>query len=262
MAQREKRRCVWIGVGLWAGLTACDTPPPTQSDTIVVPWQFNIEFSIEEDDDLEDYTARARLYDIAQAYDVAGNAGTIQLSEGDAVFADGIELDIETQTEILGALRVDYSQRLPKTADSYLFELRRPDDERIEGTIPVPEPFEVAEIGEIDAMDLPVELTWEPVIEDATIDISILPVTDDCLTVIGGGAGHVVQALPDEGSYAFGDNAYHAVDHDCTYELIFTRRAVSTVPGRCYKDGGELPANDLWAIGLQTVRRSFVALQR
>jgi len=253
----------WLGfiAGIFGVLTACEADPPTQSDTLVVPWQFNIEFSIEEEAD-QDYTARARLYDIAQSYDITGNAGTIQLSEGDAVFADGIELDIETQTEILGTLRVDYSQSLPKTQDSYLFELRRPDNERIEGTIPIPERFDVAEIGDIDHRDLPVDLTWEPVIEGATVDISILPVTDDCLTVIGGGAGGVVQGLSDVGSYAFGDLNYHATDHDCTYELIFTRRAVSPVPGRWFKNDGELPANDLWAIGVHTVRERFVALQR
>jgi hypothetical protein len=246
-----------------AVLGACEPPPPTPSDAIVVPYQFNLEFALEQDQALEGtYTARARLYDIAQAYDVLGNAGTIELTGGDAVYADGIELDIETRTVIGPTLRVDYSQDLAAGQDAYVFELRRPDDERIEATIPTPHPFDVAEPGEIAWEDPWADLTWGPVVPGATVDLHIRPLDDGCLTVIGGDVGDVALGLDDTGAYRMDTNVYHSPDHDCTYELILARRFVEAVPGTWHRSGNELPANDVWAIGLHTVRTTFVASQR
>ena len=63
----------------------CEEPaPPTPSDSIIVPYQFIIEFELDQDDDVVDPIARARFYDITQAYDLLGNAGTIELTGGDA----------------------------------------------------------------------------------------------------------------------------------------------------------------------------------
>ena len=243
-------------------LLACEPHAGTPSDQIEYAWQFNIEYAIEQEAGL-DHTARARLYDIAQAYDFAGDAGTIELSEGDAIFADGIELDIETHTMWLDILRVDYSQSIPPGADSYPFEFRRPDDELIATTIPIPEPFEVDDIGDLPH-DLTSEhaLTWSPIIEGATVDITILPLTDGCLTLIDGQPGAVATRIEDVGSFDLDHDLYHALDHDCTYELSFVRRHVHTEPASWYRDGAELPANDIYAIGLHTVRKTFTALQR
>jgi hypothetical protein len=46
--------------------SACDAAPATPSDSIVVPYQFNIESALEADGE-DVYVARARFYDIAQA---------------------------------------------------------------------------------------------------------------------------------------------------------------------------------------------------
>jgi hypothetical protein len=240
--------------------SACDVAPATPSDSIVVPYQFNIEFAIEDDGE-DAYVARARFYDIAQAYDITGNAGTIELTGDDEVYAAGIHLDIETRTTFLNILRVDYSQTIPAGQDAYLFELRRSGQERIEATVPIPPPFEVEEVGEVSWRDM-VVLEWEPVIDGATIDIGILPLDDGCLTVVGGGAGDVVKGLDDTGRYRFHTDVYHSPDHDCTYELIFSRRSVEVVPGHWIKDGRRLPANNVYAVGVHTVRRTFVAARR
>ncbi len=242
-------------------LGGCEPPPPTPSDQIVVPYQFNLEFSLEAEPGL-DHIARARLYDIAQAYDVLGNAGTIELTGGDAVYADDIALDIETRTTTLGMLRVDYSQGVPAGEADYRFELRRPDDERIEADIPAPDPLEVAPVGDVRWDEPWAELTWTPVVEGANLDIGIRPVTDDCLIVVGDEVGDVVNGLDDIGSYRFDTDVYHSLDHDCTYELVFTRRFVGSAPGTWHVDGQDLPANNVWAIGIHTVKLPFVALQR
>ena len=125
-----------------------------------------------------------------------------------------------------------------------------------------PAPFDVAEIGEVAWAAPPGELTWTPVVEGAVVDIGIRPLDDGCLTVIGAEEGDVVKGLDDTGRYAFDTDVYHSPDHDCTYELIFTRRAVQPVRGTWHVAGRDLPANDVWALGLHTVRRTFVALQR
>lgn len=241
--------------------STCDPPPPTPSDSIVVPYQFNIEFAIEVDGP-DDYTARARLYDIVHSYDVTGNAGTIELAGGDSLFADGVELDIETRSTFLNTLRVDYSQSIPTGKDEYLFELRRPDDERIEATIPIPDPFDIAEIGRVEDPRRGTTITWSPVVEGATVDILLEPLDDGCLTVIGGGPTDLARDVKDTGEFEFDTDVYHSPDHDCRYELTLSRRAVAPVRGRWFRDGEELPANDVWAIGLHTVRQTFVAGRR
>jgi hypothetical protein len=243
-------------------LAGCEPAPPTPSDQIVVPYQFNLEFSLEHEPDA-DYTARARLYDIAQAYDVLGNAGTIELTGGDAVFADGTELDIETRTTFLGTLRVDYSQTVPFGKGAYPFELRRPDDEQIAAEIPIPDPFDVVGLGDV-AWDEPGrDLTWTPVIPGATIDIAIRALDEGCLTVLGGEEwGHVILNLQDTGAYRLETDVYHSTERDCPFELRMTRRYVHGVPGTWHVEGTDLPANDVWAIGLRTVYSPFVALRR
>ena len=240
----------------------CEEPaPPTPSDSIIVPYQFIIEFELDQDDDVVDPIARARFYDITQAYDLLGNAGTIELTGGDTVFADDVELNIETRTTLGSTLRVDYSQTVPGDQGTYDFAMRRPDRERIEATIPEAHPMQVAPIGEIAWTEW-LDLSWTPVLEGATIDIGIRPLDEDCLTVIGGDVGHVVANLDDTGSYRIFADAYHSASQDCTYELIFTRRYVTSVPGNWHVKGQDLPASDVWAIGRRTTRQTFVALQR
>lgn len=242
--------------------SACDVAPPTPSDSIIVPYQFNIEFEIEDEGEGGDvYTARARFYDISQAYDITGNAGTIELTGDDEAYADGIHLDIETRTTYLRTLRVDYSQNIPMGEESYLFELRRSGEERIEATVPIPLPFEVDEIGEVSRADM-VVLKWEPVIDGARVDLFILPLREGCLTVVGGGPGDVVKGLDDTGQYRFFTDVYHSPDHDCTYELIFRRRSVDVVPGHWITEGRRLAANNVHAVGIHTVRQTFVAARR
>src|SRR5690242_20477779 len=205
-----------------AMLGGCEVAPPTPSDQIEVAWQFNLEFSLEQEAE-DAYTARARLYDIAQAYDVFGNAGTIELTGGDAVFADDIALDLETRTTVLSTLRVDYSQAVPAGKPEYEFELRRPDDEQIAAMIPIPDAFDVTPIGDVAFQDSAIDLTWTPVIEGSTIDIGIQPLDDDCLIVVGSDVGDVAKQLDDTGTYRLDTDIYHSLDHDCAYDLVFTR---------------------------------------
>ena len=124
--------------GLLLLTTACDAPePPVPSDKLVTPYQIIMEYSVEaEGPDPAEVVARARLYDVTQAYDVFGNAGTVELVGEDAVFADDVELDIETRTTIGSTLWVDYSQAV-SSAPSHTFEMRRSGDERIVSTINV-----------------------------------------------------------------------------------------------------------------------------
>lgn len=251
-------------VGVLSICTACRPGDPTPSDAIVVPYQFILEFSIEQEEGL-DHTARARLYDITQAYDISGDAGTIELAGGDAVYADDIELDIETRTTLGTYIRVDYSQIIPAGKPSYPFELRRPDDEWIAADIPIPQAFEIDPIGEV-AHSLGINstvVTWSDAIEGARIDLSIRPITDDCMTILGGGEeGYVQSNVEDKGEYALDTSSYHSPDHDCTYELVIRRRHAVPVSGIWHVMGKDLPSQDVWAHGQQTERMTFVALQR
>jgi hypothetical protein len=115
--------------------------------------------------------------------------------------------------------------------------------------IPIPDPFEVEEIGEIPFVNAGTDLTWNPVVDGATLDITIVPITADCLALIAGEPGAMATRIDDTGSYRFDSDVYHSPHHDFTYELTFARRAVSTVSATWFKDGGKLPANDIWAIG-------------
>lgn len=251
--------------GLLLLSTACDDPdPPVPSDKLVTPYQIIMEYSVEaEGPDPDEVVARARLYDITQVYDVFGNAGTVELVGEDAVFADDVELDIETRTTIGSTLRVDYSQTVSSAPD-HTFEMRRSGDERIVSTIPVPDPFDVDPIGEVSSDGTStVTVTWSPVLDGATIDLSLEPLDDDCISIIGGGpAAHVETGVEDVGSYRLNTSSYHSADKDCRYDLVMTRRYVEPASGTWFKEGQEIPSTDVWAIGLRTTRAPFTALQR
>ncbi len=250
--------------GLLMLSTACDDPePPVPSDQLVTPYQILLEYSVEaEGPGPDEVVARARLYDITQVYDVFGNAGTVELVGEDAVFADDVELDIETRTTIGSTLRVDYSQTVA-SAGSHTTELRRGGDERIVSTIGVPDPFDVDPIGEVSNQGTgTVTVTWSPVLDGATIDLSLEPLDDDCISIIGGGpAAHVETGVDDGGSYRLNTSSYHSADKDCRYDLVMTRRYVEQASGTWHKEGQEIPSSDVWAIGLRTTRARFAALQ-
>lgn len=143
--------------------------PPTQSSTVEVPFQITTVYALEQKGDA-DPIARARYYDAAQVLDIWGNAGTLALSPGDGAYADGKKLDIETRTEALGTLRVDYSQTIPKGKPSYAFELRRP-QETISATIPAVEAFTL-QTDEFAPGQFRIE--WSPIQKGAKVSVVVV----------------------------------------------------------------------------------------
>lgn len=259
---------------------ACEVEPAQPSDEIDAPWQFTIEFALENySDQPDEYVARARLYNALNALDPVGNVGkSLRLSEGDEVYAEGVHLDVETRTQFADRESWDYSTAVTNELDSYDFEFRRP-GETIEATIPSPAPFEVADIGEVAHADARMTLQWTPVEDErwvsaqhpthdaqrkTAVSISIDVPDDGCVTVAGGNdldAGVVVNTL-DTGSYMFDAGNYFSPDRDCTYEFIFERVSIKSVPGTWTRDGLEVPTTGAHAYSRHTVRKQFVALQR
>lgn len=249
---------LWVPL-LLAGCYEFEVDPATQSSTVRTPYQFSIEYSLEQEGD-GPLTARARLYDLAQAYDWAGNAGTIELSPGDSVWAAGTELNIKTETKLLTTLRVDYSQtlELDEGKEDYLFELRRPEDERVTARVPPPPLFDVTAPETIDYNDADVRFDWEPTGNmDARVDIEIEPITEDCLLILAqeGEPGVIQRGVLDNGSYRWDAKVYHSLDHDCVYDIILTRRTVQSVAATWYVQGQGIPSTGVWAVGLKTTRK-------
>lgn len=263
---RTRGLCFLLLPSILAGCYEFPVDPATQSSTVRTPYQFSIEYALEQDED-GPLTARARLYDLAQAYDWTGNAGTIELSPGDSIWAAGTELNIKTETKLLTTLRVDYSQTLDleEERDDYLFEFRRPDDERITARIPPPRPFEVTGPDEIDDFDLDATFEWEPTGEmKSTVDIEIEPITEDCLLILGpeDTPGVIQRGVPDNGSYSWDTRAYHSAKHDCVFDIILTRRTVESVPGTWYVQGQGIPTTEIWAVGLRTTHHQVITKKR
>lgn len=277
----ESNRWRWIVlVCLAAGTTGCELEPATPSDSIQLPWQFAIEFELEQHEEPE-YIAHARLFDaLDHTLDPVGNAGkSLRLSEGDDVYAEGVHLDVETRTQWANRESFDYSAAVPDDGQDYGFEFRRP-DETIEATIPGPPAFEVVDVGEVEYSPASLQLEWTPIdderwesdqhpVHDAqrktVVNLSLEVLDDGCITLLDGdpvipiaGASNLL----DTGSYRFSAANYHSPDRDCTYDIIFERISVKRVPGTWTKDEVEAPTNGVTAFARQTVRKRFVALQR
>lgn len=227
--------------------------PPTQSSTVEVPFQITTVYALEQKGD-SDPTARARYYDAAQVFDVWGNAGTIALSPGDAAYADGKKLDIETRTEVLGTLRVDYSQVIPKGKPSYVFELRRP-DEVISANIPAPEAFTL-EVDEY-APGL-VKIDWSPVQKDAKV--SVLLVAKNGCALFDKGA--LANTVDDTGTYTWVAESFRSSTKDCDFEIQVERRFRSTAPARWKKGSTEIPTNGVHVEGLRIETVSLTLKRR
>lgn len=218
------------------------TAPPTQSNTVAVPFQITTVYALEQKGDT-DPIARARYYDVTQVLDVWGNAGTIALSPGDAAYADAKQLDIETRTAVLGTLRVDYSQTVPKGKPSYLFELRRP-NETISATIPAPEAFVLNASESAPGL---VRIEWAPVKKDAKVTVQLVTKNDCALLE----KGALASTVDDTGAYTWSAESYRSSTKDCEFEIQVERRSRTTVSSRWKKGSTELPAN---AINVELLR--------
>ena len=212
------------------------TAPPTQSSTVEVPFQITTVYALEQKGD-SDPIARARYYDVTQALDVWGNAGTIALSAGDAAYADGKKLDIETRTELLGTLRVDYSQTVPKDKPSYLFELRRP-NETISATIPGNEALA------LKVVEFPrgvVTIDWGPPKKGAKV--SVLLIAKNGCTLFGKEA--IADNVDDPGTTTWSAESSRSSTKDCEFEIQVERRVRSAAHARWKKGATELPTTDV-----------------
>lgn len=228
-------------------------PPPTQSDTVQVPLQITTVYALEQTDD-GDYTARARYYDALQIFDWAGNAGTIALSPGDAAFAAGTRLDIETRTETLGTLRVDYSQTIPKGEQDYLFELRRP-EETISATLVPPTPFTMTIVDNASKGGTGVTIAWEPVARGAKVSILAKTETPGCALFEEGGL--TVQPVDDTGKHEWVNAESFRQAHDCPFDITVERRERTVRPATWKKGTLAIPTNGVHA---ESVRKSTVRL--
>lgn len=247
----------WLACAL---LAACgDAAPPTQSDTVKVPFQITTVYALEQLED-GDYTARARYYDVLQTWDWAGNAGTIALSPGDAAFADGTRLDVETRTETLGTLRVDYSQTIPKGKRSYPFELRRP-KETISASILPPTPFTLTVVDNWDGRrGTGVSIAWEPPVEGATVMILAKTETAGCALFEEGGL--TLQPVQDVGKFDWATAESFRQEHDCPFEITVERRERGTRPATWRSGDLEAPTNGVNAEAVRTAARRFVLVKR
>lgn len=268
---------------LWVVVAVCfvgceDVQPAEPSDSIESPWQFSIEFALEDYGDPGEYTARARLYDALTVLDLSSNAGkSLRLSEGDEVYVEDVHLDAETRTVWLDRESYDYSTTIASERNAYRFEFRRP-DETIRATVPSPPPFEADDIGDVAHSAGTMKLVWTPLADErwassrhpeddsdrrTRVNISIEALDDGCITVIDGNTvAPVVQNTPDTGSYLFSAGSYHSPDHDCRYDIIYERVSAHNVPGTWTKDGVEAPTGGATAFGRHTIRKRFVALQQ
>lgn len=235
-----------------AGCSSGKAPPPTQSNTIETPFQINTLYALEQTDDGE-VTARARFYDVLQAFDWSGNAGTIALSPGDTAWADGKPLDVETRTEIAGALRVDYSQKIPKGKALSVFELRRP-NETITASIPAPEPLTVTVT---DHGITGVSIAWTPVVKDAKVLVLLKTTSQGC--ALFSESGLTPTSIPDAGAYEW-RNADQFRSNDtrqCSYVVTVERRVQGTRSATWKKGTNpEVPTN---GVHYETVRRGTKA---
>lgn len=222
--------------------------PPTQSSTVEVPFQITTVYALEQKGDT-DPTARARYYDAAQVLDIWGNAGTLALSPGDAAYADGKQLDVETRTETLGTLRVDYSQTIPKGKPNYLFELRRP-KETISATIPAPEAFTVAAKEYAPGQ---IEITWAPTLKDARV--SLVAVAKDACAVLE--KGTIEHKITDDGRSLWSAESFRSPDRDCTFDIEVERRVRTAAPSLWKKGSTQLPAN---RVDVELVRTETVSV--
>lgn len=227
--------------------------PPTQSNTVEVPFQITTVYALEQKGDT-DPIARARYYDVTQVLDIWGNAGTIALSPGDAAYADGKQLDIETRTETLGTLRVDYSQTIPKGKPSYLFELRRP-KESISATIPAPDAFAVKATEYSPGV---VRIDWAPVKKNAKISV-LLAALNGCALFE---KGALVNTVDDTGTYTWTAETYRSPSQDCEFEIQVERRFRTTAPATWKKGTTSLPTNGVNVEHLRTEVTPFTLKQR
>lgn len=241
-------------------LAACEPDAPVQSDPVGLPYLFTMEFALEADD--PDLLARARLHEWTEDFDLDGETGAVALSGDDALYADDVALTTETRSSELGVVDVSYSAPVTPGQAAYRFELRRGDGERISAPIAPPGPLEITPPGEVPAVPSLLRFSWSPAVDGATVDLSLLPLTDGCLTVLGGGEAPLVRGIPDTGGFELDALIYHSPDHDCDYELIVRRRLEEQVPADWIRGGRTLPANDAYAVGLRTARVTFTALQR
>ena len=151
--------------------------PPTPSDAIVVPYQITMEYKIEADDQ-GNVVALARYYDALQVLDWAGNAGTLELTGGDAAFVNGVELSDVTHHVLGSTLRVEYSQMI-EPADEYLFELRRPNNKGTFKTrLPSPTPLTMTFSESGNSLG---QINWEPKVGDSTVNILLSTEQRGCL---------------------------------------------------------------------------------
>lgn len=231
----------------FVGLFGCSSAqPPTQSNTVEVPFQITTVYALEQKGNA-DLTARARYYDALQTLDVYGNAGTIALSPGDAAFADGQHLSVETRTQTLGALRVDYSHTITPGKPSYLFELRRP-KETISATIPAPEAFS----GTVtETSPGSVKIDWAPVSKNAKV--SILLIAKNGCALFDKGA--IANNMMDGGTYTWEASTFRSKTQDCDFEIQIERRTQTTAASKWKKGTTELPAN---IVNVELVRTELI----
>jgi hypothetical protein len=236
--------------------SACSSPaPPTESSTIVVPYQITTQYSLEQDGD-NDLTARARYYDSLQFFDWFGNEGTIELSPGDHAYADGKPLDIETKSTLAGKLRVDYSQTIATGKDAYTFELRRPNDEAVRCQVPAPEPMEVSAS---DTVAFAV-LSWKPVLEGATVEVELATDQVGCGPAVL--VGPIATNVADEGRYQFDPLPYRSADHECTYGVAVRRRHQGSTSSTWRRGSTELPGNSIYVATTRTDRTTLTLAKR
>lgn len=251
------RACALVVAAL--SLSACGsdgqgkTAPPTQSDTVEVPFQITTVYALEQVGDT-DPIARARFYDAAQVFDVWGNAGTIALSPGDAAFADGKQLDIETRTEVLGTLRIDYSQTIAKGKESVLFELRRP-GESIEADVPAPEPFTV--VAEDSGGGL-VHIEWSPVQKDSKVTV-LLVAKNGCALF---DKGTLANTVDDRGSHTWSAESFRSTTKDCEFDIQVERRRHFSAPARWKRGSTTIPTNGVHVEQKRTESTSLTLARR
>ncbi len=219
-------------------VVACNDQPPTASSSVNNPFQLTTVYTLEDDGTGGDYVARARYYDALGLFDIWGNVGSVALSGGDLAFVDSTPLDTETRLDVGGAKRVDYSHKIGRGKPSYVFELRRPNDEVYSATIPAPSQPLVVEtksdpVGTITAK-------WTPV-PDANL---IARATSDvCSTSVETPDGNRER---DMGASTV--RVRYTAGQQCTVELTIERRTKVSVAARWLKKGKEqLPSPGVWA---------------
>ncbi len=228
--------------------TACDNRPATESSTVENPYQLTTVYALEQLDDGPDYVARARYYNAAEILDIWGNVGTIALSPGDAAYVDDVRLDIETRTNTLGTLRVDYSQKVPKKKPSYRFELRRPDGDVYAATIPAPPP--PLDVKLDTASSTEVTASWSA-LPDAQITAQMK--SDTCAVQMRAEPPVDGKRDVDTGRRTF-SVSLSANQASCRVEITIERRAKTSVTGSWTKNGrGQPVPPSVWS---ETVERA------